>query len=88
MDITQEQFLEKYADVRVHFSSYYKYSFTYTGIAEDGTVVSVDYGGYHEDIYRMEIKATDSFLLGETARTFRYGTAEKDGETIDNFYKD
>jgi hypothetical protein len=86
MEITHDEFIEKYANVRVHFASYYKYSFTYVGITEDKIIVSVDYGGHADYIYRVEVGANDSFLLGETSKTFRCGKASKHGETIDVFY--
>lgn len=86
-EITQEEFKEKYADVRVKFASYYKYSFTYIGYAENGTMISVDYGGDAGLIYRFEISADDSFVLGETAKTLRSGVAVLNGEEIDEFWE-
>jgi hypothetical protein len=44
-EITHDEFIEKYADVRMTFSSYYKYCFTYIGQTDDGVKVSARYGG-------------------------------------------
>jgi len=55
--MTRKEFYEKYGDVKVKFSSYYKYTFTYTGTLPDGGRISVDYGANADDIYRFEVGA-------------------------------
>lgn len=77
MEITHDEFIEKYADVRMTFSSYYKYEFTYIGQTDDGVKVSVTYGGDANQIYRFSLDAGHNFLLGETAMTFKRGVSER-----------
>ena len=83
MNISKEEFLEKYGDVLVQFNNYYKYSFSYRGVAKDGTVVVVKSGGNANDIYR-ECVTTDIISVGEVD-PFE-GIASKDGETVAEFY--
>jgi hypothetical protein len=82
--MSKAEFLEKYGDVQVEFSSYYKYSFTFIGTAEDGAAVSVSVGGNADDIYRMEVVAT----YPETVRDLDAysGDATLNGETVASFY--
>jgi hypothetical protein len=81
--LTKEQFFEQYGDVLVQFNNYYKYSFSYRGVAKDGTVVVVKSGGNANDIYR-EYVTTDIISVGEVD-PFE-GIASKDGETVASFY--
>lgn len=53
--MTIEEVNEKFKDVLVTFSSYYKYSFTYTGESEDGYKLRCSYGGSSDDIYRYDV---------------------------------
>ena len=65
--MTQEQIIEKYGDVVLDFTHYYKYVFYYIGTAEDGTTIFADFGGNGDDIYRAEFgpKETLSSFIGE-----------------------
>jgi hypothetical protein len=55
--MTRAEFCEKYGDVPVKFSSYYKYTFTYSTTLPDGKRLVVSYGGCSDDIYRHEVSA-------------------------------
>ena len=55
--MTREEFYEKYGDVKVKFSSYYKYTFTYEATLPDGNRLTCGYGGDHDDIYRHDVSA-------------------------------
>jgi len=57
--MTKEEFLEKYGEVVVKFDSYYKYTFTYKAILDDGSALLVSYGGNPDDIYRHEVSHDD-----------------------------
>lgn len=82
--ITKEEFLAKYGDVEVAFSSYYKYSFTYTGETEDGVIVAVDYGGNDSEIYRHSVGAG---VKEKISSLYPYaGSAIVDGEIVESFY--
>lgn len=52
-----EQIKEKYGNVKLKFSSYYKYSFTFIGKADDGKEIRVSVGGHPNAIYRFEVFA-------------------------------
>ena len=53
------EFLEKYGDVTVHFSSYYKYTFTYDGEDSEGNAVYVYVGGDIDWIYKLHVGCDD-----------------------------
>ena len=55
--MTREEFYEKYGGVKVKFSSYDKYTFTYTGTLPDGNVLTCGCGGDCDDIYRHDVSA-------------------------------
>lgn len=56
--LTREEFFAKYGDVRVKFSCYYKYSFSFAGpLPDGGGRISVSIGGNHDDIYRTSVYA-------------------------------
>lgn len=61
--MTKQEFMDKYGNVEVKFSSYYKYTFTFTG-EFDGGVVVVDVGGDSSDIYRMEVCSGSTESVG------------------------
>lgn len=52
-----EELIEKYADVEVEFECYYKYTFTYKGLTEEGYLLIAEYGGVSDDIYRHEVSS-------------------------------
>ena len=61
--MTREEFIEKYGNVMVTFSSYYKFTFNFVGTAEDGTPVSVSMGGDADEIYRETVVAGDEISV-------------------------
>jgi hypothetical protein len=67
--MTRFEVLEKYGDLPLRFSSYYKYSFTFSGIAPDGAKISADVGGDASDIYRLDVTPN-------TTRTLQSGDLE------------
>ena len=85
--MTRKEFYEKYGDVKVKFSSYYKYTFTYTGNLPDGGRISVDCGANADDIYRFEVGADCEETINCLELAPYAGTAyDKDGVPIDDFY--
>ena len=78
--MTLEQVKEKYGNVKLKFSDYYKYSFNFTGTAPDGEHVYASIGGGTCDLYRCEVRADEE----ETIATLspNYLAIVKDGETI------
>lgn len=59
--ISRKEFLERYGDMMVEFHSYYKYSFTFKRKMDNGSVLSVEVGGNHDDIYRFDVVAGMKF---------------------------
>jgi hypothetical protein len=83
--MTKKEFIEKYGNVKVKFSTYYKYTFTYVGELPNGGKISVGYGGNYDDIYRYDVSAD----YEETVNSIEpyCGTAyDKDGNVVDDFY--
>ena len=58
MKLTKEEVLEKFKDVELKFSRYYKYTFTFEGTYGDYTI-SMGVGGNAVDIYRYEVTANE-----------------------------
>lgn len=69
---------EIYGEIPCKFSSYYKYSFTFTGIAPDGAKIYLSVGGSGEDIYRYEVSVDSTETLN--ARNWKYARITQ-GET-------
>jgi len=49
----EEEFMSEWGDVQLTLTSYYKYSFGYSG-EKDGKIIYVSVGGSSDDIYRFE----------------------------------
>ena len=64
--MTKEEALEKYGNVPLRFSGYYKYSFNFVGTASDGAEIFASLGGNADDIYRLNIKEGDEFCLNKS----------------------
>jgi hypothetical protein len=56
-DMTRQEFYDKYGSVKVKFSYYYKYTFTYEATLPGGIRLTCGYGGNSDDIYRREVIA-------------------------------
>lgn len=65
MSITREEILEKYGNIQVEFSHYYKYTFTFVGELENGEEVYVDVGGNSENIYKEEVSDGQMYYISE-----------------------
>lgn len=58
--MTKEQFLEKYGDVPLKFSSYYKHTFVYRGFTKDETeVIVVNVDCDEDQAYHWEVDADE-----------------------------
>lgn len=55
MKSDRELFMEKYGDLWVIFSSYYKYVFTFSGKTNKGKTINVHVGRDVDTIYRFEV---------------------------------
>lgn len=81
--MTREEFYEKYGDVKVKFSSYYKYTFTYAATLPDGRRLTCDYGGNSDDIYRHEVAPEAEETVSELQP---YAGVVYNGENEEGFY--
>lgn len=84
--MTKKDFFEKYGDVKVKFSSYYKYIFYYVAELPDGSRITCGYGGCGEDIYRYQVDSDDEMTISYLEPNF--GVVSKDGVKIESFYDD
>lgn len=83
MEISYDAFLQKYGDVPVVFSSYYKYSFAYVGTLGNKTI-KVYVGGNSSDIYKYEVKSGDEKTISELDPYSGY--VYEDGKEIESTY--
>ena len=82
--MTRLEFIEKYGDVDVTFTSYYKYTFTYTATLPDGKRLTVGYGGDSSAIYRHEVTAARTSKVAEL-RPYK-GSVYENEEGVESFY--
>lgn len=83
--MTQEEFYEKYGDVKVKFSDYYKYTFNFVGELPDGGKISVGCGGNSDDIYKFDVSADNEESVGGLY-PYTGVVLDKNGQVIDEFY--
>lgn len=82
--MTRAEFYEKYGGVKVRFSSYYEYTFTYSATLEDGRKITCGYGGDSGEIYRHEV-SSDSEETINSLMPYS-GSVYKDGVEVESFY--
>lgn len=58
-----QEFVEKYGECKVKFSSYYKYSFTFSGTDLEGNRIDCSVGGNHDDIYRLSVSVGEECYI-------------------------
>ena len=83
--MTRAEFYEKYGNVRVKFSSYYKYTFTYEATLPDGNRLTCGYGGNHDDIYRHDVSADWGETVG-SLQPYKGSVYDWIGYEIESFY--
>lgn len=82
--MTRQEFYEKYGNVEVRFSSYYKYTFTYAADLPDGKHLTCGCGGDQEAIYCLTVFADGAGTVSGL-RPFEGGVYEN-GIEIEGFY--
>lgn len=82
--MTRQEFYEKYGGVKVTFSSYYKFTFTYAAKLPDGSRLTCGYGGNSADIYRHEV-GTDNEETVSSLQPYE-GCVYQDGKEVEGFY--
>ena len=81
MEISREEFNKLYGDVEVEFTSYYKYSFTFTGVEpQRGMRIVVTIGGCADDIYKMDVTAGEKVKVRDCYATYAGAYYGEDAE--------
>lgn len=82
--MTRQEFYDKYGSVKVKFSSYYKYTFTYAATLPDGSRITCGFGGNSDDIYRESVNADSEYTVAELQP--HVGSVYQDGNEVEGFY--
>ena len=82
--LTIEEVLEKYGNIELYFSSYYKYSFTYT-YKKDNLEIIGSYGGNSDDIYRYDVTPNKKVLVKFYKESLQHLTIVEDGKIVFNY---
>jgi len=82
--LSQEQFLEKYGEVRVKFSHYYKFCFHFEGSKDGFHKVTVSVGGDSGSIYKEHIVAGRFHSVQELDPYYGVVT-DTEGQIVDEF---
>jgi hypothetical protein len=83
--MNDKEFEEKYGDVELKFDSYYKFVFTFSGTAPDGTKIEASIGGDSSDIYRLSVTRDETRNLGKVLE-WNFISALRDGTEIFSHY--
>lgn len=75
-NLSRKDFIEKYADAKVVFTSYYKYTFTFEGQVDDKTI-TIYVGGHAENIYRFDVGANQEYTIRDLHYWLDSGTVGK-----------
>lgn len=67
---SRDAILAKYGDVELFFTSYYKYSFGFEGVADDGLKIYMSIGGDSGDIYRFSVSRDEPKKLKDMEWSF------------------
>ena len=69
--MNKKTFEEKYKDVELKFSHYYKYKFYFQSeFLDDQNYIIACIGGDSNDIYRLEVRNDEVNLLGERLQAY------------------
>ena len=79
--MTTEQVMERYGDLPLTFTSYYKYRFSFEATAPDGSLVHASVGGNADHIYRYQLERDSQITLRGHEWSFAY-VNDKDGNEI------
>jgi len=57
LEMTKEQILDKYGEVVLKFTNYFKYEFYFLGVTENGTQIFTSIGGTSCSIYNIDVSS-------------------------------
>jgi len=81
--LSKEEVYEKFMDVPLTFTSYYKFTFNFSADV-DGYHIDVNVGGNADDIYRYDVSPESKLYL---AQDQHYGLSiTKDGQEVYSEY--
>lgn len=85
--MNKQEFIEKYGEIEVTFSSYFKYVFYFRAILPNDHDLLVYIGGKPEYIYRTEVNGNPIKIVDLDAEAgLEMGTiTDNEGETIDSY---
>jgi len=83
--ISKQEAIERYGKVPLKFSSYYKYSFAFSGVAEDGAKISALYGGDHDAIYRFDCTPETTITLTDENAYYAAYVSLGDDEILSHY---
>lgn len=83
--MTKQEFMEKYGEVRVKFSSYSKFTFYFDATLEDGSKLYISVGGDSDDIYRFDVSADEEIPVSGLD-PYAGKVVDKSGTSIVEFY--
>lgn len=83
--LTAQEATEKYGDIPLKFSRYYKYVFSFFG--ERGDIhIHADFGGSSDDIYRYEIDADAPKYLADIEANWHSVNITDAGDKVFDYY--
>ncbi len=82
--MTRQDFYEKYGSIKVKFSSYYKYTFTYAADLPDGKRLMCGYGGNSDEIYRHSVDSDSEETVSDLQP--HEGYVYENGKEVEGFY--
>lgn len=83
--MTRDEFLKEYGNVPLKLHSYYKYSFTFKGMTQNDSYVTMCLGGDADDIYRLELDVESTYYVRDLDYA-NYGSVEApDGTLVADF---
>lgn len=79
----KKEFIDKYGDTEVELSSYFKFTFCFTGKVGE-TVLHVEVGGCSDDIYRDHFEVGKKYIVSDLDPYA--GSAWNKGSEDESFY--
>ncbi len=82
--MTEKEFLEKYGEVEVMFESYYKFTFNFGGLTNEGANLTVYVGGDYDQIYGLSVQPDHYYKV----KDLPYVIGFRDDDFEDGKYQD
>lgn len=87
LEISKEEFCNRYGDVVVKFSYYYKYVFTFNAELPDGSKLIIAFGGSADFIFNIEVNNNEEHYVKDMETYAVSGSVyDKDDKTVCCFW--